>query len=92
MARVEEAGRDDRASLADAAASKCRAAADAVRDTLANAHREFTTRATLDEQLVSAATDAFDGRMRTASSPLAPPSTSSWSARRRMPSTGGWRG
>ena len=63
MARVE-AGRDDRASLAaDAAASKCRAAADAVRDTLANAHREFTTRATLDEQLVSAATDAFDGRM-----------------------------
>ena len=39
MARVE-AGRDDRAaSLADAAASKCRAAADAVRDTLANAHR-----------------------------------------------------
>ena len=54
---------DDRASLADAAASRCRARADVVRDALVSAHREFTARGTLDEPLVSAALDAFDGRI-----------------------------
>ena len=63
MARVEPWVDDDRASLADAAASRCRARADVVRDALASAHREFTARGTLDEPLVSAALDAFDGRI-----------------------------
>ena len=63
MARVEPRVDDDRASLADAAASRCRARADVVRDALASAHREFTARGTLDEPLVSAALDAFDGRI-----------------------------